>query len=248
MKRYAVLPDGWRNDDVASQEKQDAKTQWRYFYVQLKVGSHKVDNAPCTPLSSTTTATTTTATVTTNTLEQAFQDLLNGGIQDTVQKHVTELMEAQIKKSEASIASLQKDTDARFAAQEAKFAAQVTALQQKVENLQDEKDGLINTIDQLANGLVSTFAKRWANVSAAADKAAMPLPKATWNPSTDGVPSVSATDGGKALELASPKGTVVLRTPECPQLDLCSTLNALDHFLQEVKAIAASQPAGGGGR
>ena len=94
------------------------------------MGSHKVDNAPCTPLSSTTTATTTTATVTTNTLEQAFQDLLNGGIQDTVQKHVTELMEAQIKKSEASIASLQKDTDARFAAQEAKFAAQVTALQQ----------------------------------------------------------------------------------------------------------------------
>jgi len=232
----------------ACNDENGRKTKWDVFYVKLKVNRHSIDNAPCSVTTTTTTATTSTTTVTTNTLEQAFNDLLNGGMQDTVAKHVQELMEAQIKKSDASITALQdemKEMRAAFAAQIDMFAKQVPALQQQVDQLRDEKNGLVNTVDSLATGLISTLADRLDSVSAAADKAVMPPTDTPWQPS-DGAPTVAAADGGDTLELASPKGKIILRSAECPELDLCATTKALNTFLQEIKALAQTTDGGGG--
>ena len=103
---------------------QGEKKHYDRFYVKLKVRRHSLDHVPCSLVSTSTTATTTTTSVTTNTLKQAVDDLMNGGMQDTVAKHVQELMEAQIEKSEASIQGLQdemKKMRADFAAQIAMF-------------------------------------------------------------------------------------------------------------------------------
>ena len=78
-----------------------------------------------------------------------------------------------------------------------------------------------------------------------ADKAVMSPSETTWQPK-DGAPTVAAADDGYTLELSSPTGKIVLRTAECPELDLCATTKALNTFLKEVTRLAQPDDDGGG--